>query len=587
MKGMDGLIFLLPYMLSVGIILTVGIYVLTKRSGPASRAFGLMTLLEFAWSFFLLLEIGSPVMETKILLDNFQYMVMFALSVAFFDFAMVHTEVFIRWRWRILSMVSLPVIVFTIFLFSPGREWLYRINPVLRVYFYGTELHYGYGVMAWISIIWALCMVFAGIALLLYRVVRPKNHSRFLALWLAIGFLFPSLLIWLTLVSHRPVGQLRDVTPLLLALSNLMIAPVLFRYRLLDALPEVRSDIMRDLEEAVVVTDTEGYIIDGNRAAESLFNRRFGIFPGKVRLAQYFPRSAPLIGSVGELEEDLPGETPEIYRIHFSPIFRGGHLRGTVAVFHDMTRCRMSERELHNIRLTLERLVRERTKDLEHEVDTRSRAEDQLALLNEDLVNGRKEILLTLGGLLERRSEETARHVLRVAEVAWMISAKMGLDEELCRRIRDAAPLHDVGKVAIPDAILNKPGPLTPSEWEVMRKHAEIGYGILKNSTREPLVTAAVIARSHHERWDGGGYPNKLKGLEIPLEGRIVALADVFDALRCRRMYGDPWSENRIVDYIMAGRGSQFDPEVAEAFGQIVNECFTVMIRFPDPVIPA
>lgn len=574
--------FLLVYTGAAAVILGMGLYAFASRSGPSARVFGILTLLEFSWAILLLLEIGYPGTDIKILMDNLQFVVMFALGPVFLHFCLLHSDLLSSWRYRILAMVSLPSLIFNILLFSPGREWLFRIDPVVRTYPFGMELFYSYGILSRLSIFWSLVLVLAGIGFLLYRVIRPGVHSRFISLWVIIGFLLPAALLGMGLIVPRPEGTLRDVSPLMFALSNLLLAPVLFRYRLLDALPEIRSDITRDLEEGVVVSDLQGRIIDVNRAAEFFFRQNFGLSPVGSRLAQYFPAIGPLIGHSGEIEEEIPAAVPRIVRIHVSPVFRAGEPHGAVAVFHDMTRCRMNERELDQVRSSLEALVRKRTRDLNREIESRTRAEEQLALLNEDLVISRKEILLTLGELLERRSVETARHVQRVAEVARILAREMGLEEDICRRIYDAAPLHDVGKVVIPDSILHKPGPLTPSEWGVMQTHAEAGYCILNRSSREPFATAAVIARSHHEQWNGEGYPLKLKGEEIPLEGRIVALADVFDALGTRRFYGDPWSESRIVEYILSGSSTRFDPRVAEAFSRAADECFSFMTRFPD-----
>ncbi|HEU4881582.1 MAG TPA: HD domain-containing phosphohydrolase, partial [Longimicrobium sp.] len=154
----------------------------------------------------------------------------------------------------------------------------------------------------------------------------------------------------------------------------------------------------------------------------------------------------------------------------------------------------------------------------------------------------------------------------RVGELSARIAAAMGLPEEEVEMIRRTAPLHDVGKVGIPDEVLLKPGKLTPEEWEVMKQHTTIGARLLSAGRSEMVRLAESIARSHHERWDGGGYPHCLSGENIPLAARIVALADVYDALSSDRPYRPAWPHDEVVAHIALGRGTHFDPRVVDAF---------------------
>ncbi len=192
--------------------------------------------------------------------------------------------------------------------------------------------------------------------------------------------------------------------------------------------------------------------------------------------------------------------------------------------------------------------------------------------LNQEIVNTQKEVIVTLGGVVETRSKETANHVLRVAEYAYLLAKKSGLDDDQAELLRMAAPMHDVGKIGIPDTILNKPGKLTTEEFDIIKTHTTIGHDILKNSNREIMKTAALIALQHHERWDGSGYPQGLKGEDIHIFGRILGLTDVFDALGRDRVYKKAWNIDKIMALIQEERGKHFDPELAGIFDGAMDE---------------
>lgn len=177
-----------------------------------------------------------------------------------------------------------------------------------------------------------------------------------------------------------------------------------------------------------------------------------------------------------------------------------------------------------------------------------------------------EEIIWRLSRAIGCRDGETGNHLDRVALVARMIAEELGFDEKQSRQIFIASPLHDVGKLAVKDAILLKPGRLTVDEFQEMQKHTEFGQEILRNSTCELIQTAERIAASHHEKWDGSGYPRGLKATSIPIEARIVAVADVFDALCSERPYKKAWPLNTALQEIMANSGKHFDPSCVAAF---------------------
>jgi PAS domain S-box-containing protein len=182
----------------------------------------------------------------------------------------------------------------------------------------------------------------------------------------------------------------------------------------------------------------------------------------------------------------------------------------------------------------------------------------------EELRSSRQETVERLARAIELQDPEAGRHANRIARIASYLASQLGLDDEQILLLRAAAPMHDVGKIAVADAILLKPGPLTPAERTEMERHTEVGHQILTDSESELLQMAARIALTHHEWFDGSGYPRGLKGEEIPIEGRIVAVADVFDAILSDRPYRKAMPAGEAVEILRAGRGTQFDPEVID-----------------------
>ena len=186
--------------------------------------------------------------------------------------------------------------------------------------------------------------------------------------------------------------------------------------------------------------------------------------------------------------------------------------------------------------------------------------------LNLEVVESQREMIHTLGEVVESRSQETAHHVKRVASHSYRLARLAGIGEERAQLLQMAAPLHDVGKIAIPDAILNKPGRLTDEERCLMMTHAELGHQILASSNREVFQTAALVALQHHEKWDGTGYPRGLRGEEIDIFGRIVGLVDVFDALSHERAYKPAFPLEKCVEILKQDSGRHFDPRLVDLF---------------------
>jgi response regulator RpfG family c-di-GMP phosphodiesterase len=202
--------------------------------------------------------------------------------------------------------------------------------------------------------------------------------------------------------------------------------------------------------------------------------------------------------------------------------------------------------------------------------------------LNQEIEETQKEVIFTLGEVVETRSQETGHHVKRVAAYCHLLAVKYGLDAESAEVLRLAAPMHDVGKIGIPDAILNKPGTLTKEEFDIIKTHTTIGYDILKGAKEKILKVAATIALQHHERWDGLGYPQGLQGETIDIFARITKLADVFDALSFRRVYNEAWDIDLILNLFQEGKGTHFDPVLVELFLNNLNEFIAIKNSYPN-----
>lgn len=221
----------------------------------------------------------------------------------------------------------------------------------------------------------------------------------------------------------------------------------------------------------------------------------------------------------------------------------------------------------------LQRELREQNQRLEERVRDRTR----------ELKDSQIEVVYRLAYACERRDRDTGEHIRRMSRYTACIGRGAGLDENECDLLRHASPMHDIGKIAIPDSILLKAGPLTEEEWAVMEIHAEAGAEMLQGGTSGLVKAGREIALTHHERWDGRGYPHGLAGTDIPLYGRITALADVFDALTSRRCYKLPWSVERSVEEMKRKSGNHFDPQLVEVFLGMLPEILKIKEVLPDP----
>lgn len=233
---------------------------------------------------------------------------------------------------------------------------------------------------------------------------------------------------------------------------------------------------------------------------------------------------------------------------------------------HNMLKIKQYNDMLKDSTLVLEHIVREKTYDLECSL--------------KEIKESEFRITEVLGRASEYKDNETGQHIKRMGKLSRLLASHLGFRDEELEKIEYAAMMHDVGKIGIPDNILKKPGKLTTEEFEIMKDHTIIGYDILAPYSVPLLKTAAIIALSHHEKYDGSGYPKGLKGEEIPLIGRIVAVADVFDALMSPRPYKPPFSLAQTKEILQEGKGNHFDPYIVDLFFEKIDEVMEIWENF-------
>ena len=217
--------------------------------------------------------------------------------------------------------------------------------------------------------------------------------------------------------------------------------------------------------------------------------------------------------------------------------------------------------------------IRHQNEILEQKVQERTQAIHETRL----------QVVRRLGRAAEYRDNETGLHIIRMSKMAVVIAKATGMDDEQCDLLLNAAPMHDIGKIGIPDNILLKPGKFEPEEWVIMQTHAQIGADILSGDDSGLMIMAHEIALSHHEKWNGKGYPHGLEGEAIPIVGRITALADVFDALTSERPYKKAWSVEDAVDLISSERGQHFDPNLVDLFLEKLPEIIHIKEKHAEP----
>lgn len=255
------------------------------------------------------------------------------------------------------------------------------------------------------------------------------------------------------------------------------------------------------------------------------------------------------------------------------------HLEGHNFSFTEFKEMADFANEMIDARLIAQNQLHDLNEHLEERVEE---GIAEIKTLNHEIEETQNEVVITMGSIGESRSKETGNHVKRVAEFSRILAVDYGLESEQAEMLKQVSPMHDIGKIAIPDSILNKPAKLNLEERNIMDTHTTLGYDMLKFSSKPLFHSAAIVAHQHHEKWNGSGYPRGLKGEDIHIFGRITAVVDVFDALASDRCYKKAWKDDDIIDLLQQESGKHFDPKLVSLFVENKEKYFAVRDQYVD-----
>jgi len=560
------------------------------------RFFMLATMAYSVWTLVSLLEVLAHETSMKLLWNAFHWPFMLAVGAGYLLFALAYVDPASKKTTPTITvLLAVPLVLATLaaVLTATGME------PLLYLRYNRADLLFA--PLAYKPSALAAVLMLYFHALLLAATVSVAKHaaSRTASRRKGAVVVFAGFCILLAgNIAGIFAGAIRSlawVVPLFDAMSMVVFAYGLFSERLFGSLTKARRAVMDTLLDPVFVLGKGDTVVDCNAAASTLLGAHPGDLTGRPAHELFAEWPSSVVAALGfseaETELDLPdrdGSTRRSYRITVaSSSARDRSADWKLLVFNDITGQKSDARDMASTNEELEFWVKQRTAALRLEVAQRTDAEERLRELNEEITKTQREILWTLSEVVENRSRETAYHVVRVGEYARILSQGYGLSTEDVEIITAAAPMHDVGKIAIPDAILSKPGQLTDDEREQMKRHTTVGKDILGSSQRPLLRAASIIAHEHHERWDGKGYPLGTSGNDISLSGRIVSLCDVFDALYTKRVYKEAWPLERVLDLFRSESGKAFEPRLVDIFFEGIDDILAVTERFVDvSVIP-
>jgi len=546
--------YLLPYFISLVLSLGILYYTWERRSAKGVTAFTWYMAGQALWVFGFIIELLAPDLSGKMFWDGFQWLAIQLLVVVFPVFAVQYTEYKFKNPQRMFALSLIVPALLVITLMTDGFHHLIYSNPYFtkdlpfpELLYNFTWIIYGYALYSYAILFWAM-------GLLVQRLFRPHGLYRTQLAIITFGFLIPIIGTALTLFDIHIAPQ-RDITPFTNAIANLIIAWGLFRYKLFEVVPIGRDRLFEAMVDPVVILDNQHIVVDINSAMLALLDQKAAQVighPAKQIFANFpipIKRFTHVSYARDETIFEVGGKTV-YYELTIWPLYDSHKaMTGRIYISHDITALKELERELRELNLDLEHRVRERTHQLAEAYDT------------------------TLEGwarALELRDKETEGHSRRVTETTVTVARAMGIDEEELEHIRRGAILHDIGKMGIPDQILRKEGPLTEAEKQIVMKHPETAHNLLKQI---PFLEKALeIPYSHHEKWDGSGYPRGLKGTAIPLSARIFAAADVWDALTSDRPYRKAWSKEQVVQHLLNEAGKYLDPHVVNVFLGLVEK---------------
>ena len=547
--------YLLPYLISLVLSAGVMFYAWRRRRIPGAAIYVWYAAGQTLWVFGFILELISPDITSKIFWDGFQWLAGIIILLAFPVFAVQYTEYKIRNYQRLFIMSLVVPALFTLALLTDRLHHLVYLNPRLNADVPFPELIYDFTPLIYGFALYGYTVTFWGIGILIRRFFQPHNLYRAQTAILIFGFLIPIFGTILTLLEVRIAPQ-RDAAPFTGALANLIVAFGLFRFRLFEVAPIGRDKLFEAMVDPVVILDNQNRIVDINSAMLALLGKESKDVVGESAKIVFtdFPIPIKRYTQVSYAREEAAFEIKGknvYYEMSVWPLYDSNkQMTGRIYISHDITALKELERELRELNVDLEKRVRSRTQELAEAYD------------------------VTLEGwakALELRDKETEGHSRRVTETTLSVARAMGIEaEEELEHIRRGAILHDIGKMGIPDHILRKDGALTEEERQIIKKHPETAYDLLKQI---PFLERALeIPYCHHERWDGAGYPRGLSERAIPLPARIFAVADVWDALSSNRPYRKAWRKEEVVQYLINEAGKQFDPRVVNAFLSLVEK---------------
>jgi putative nucleotidyltransferase with HDIG domain len=549
----ENLQYILPYILSLMISVAVGVIAWRRREISGAKTYAALAFSQSTIILGYIFELATPPIEGKIFWDDFQWLGYIFWPVLLPIFALQFTRDGRAKDRRVWALLLIVPAIFLGLLFTNGDHGWVHTDERLISHPPFDILTYEFTPLVNAFAIYGYLVIIAAFGRLLLGYFQSSRLFRSQIGVVVIGAAVPLIGTALALLGASFSYQ-RDITPLTLAAGNLIVLWGLLRFNLFDIKPIAWDIVVKNMKDCVIVVDNQDRLVslndvarEGNLAAQRpVIGKRAGeIFtPWWQEITQLARDESDKL----ELTTAFNGE-PTTLDIQISPVQdQAGIQLGRVLVFRNITRQKEMEKELRSLNCQLEEIVAERTREMEEAYNS------------------------TLEGwakALEIRDKETEGHCRRVTELAIRVATEIDLDEEEILHIRRGALLHDIGKMAIPDEILHKPGPLNEQEWAVMKQHTLVAENLLSHISY--LTRAMEIPVYHHEQWDGLGYPHGLRGEDIPISARIFTLVDNWDALLSNRPYRSAWGQKQVMEYILEQQGKKFDPKLTRVFLRVVS----------------
>jgi PAS domain S-box-containing protein/putative nucleotidyltransferase with HDIG domain len=532
------------------IILLIGVFILAftaflawrRRPMAGARTFTLLMLAMMEWVFAYAMELGSPALWVKIFWDRVEFLGIVLVPLAWLILTLAYTGSgkFISWR-NILLLALEPAAILSLVVSDHyyGFIWakieLRNINSLLM-------LAQTPGIGFWIHTVYSYLLMFTGSILLVRILIRPLSLYRKQAISLLIAALLPWCANILPFIGIELFPYL-DLTPFVLILTGLIVTLLLFGFQFLNIVPVSYHAVIQSISDSIIVVDTDDNIIDLNPAAQNIFGCNASKIIGTPVTAllkrwneQFLDNShMPLADGEISVGDD---EKTRYYDLRISPLKNHkGMLTGRLIVLRDITDLKNAER-------------------LKNELNA--------------LQGVMSKFIQAVALIIEMKDPYTAGHERRVAKLAKAIAEKMNLEPEKIEIIHIAATLHDIGKIYIPAEILSKPGQLSKDEYNLVKTHPRAAYDILK--TVDFPWSIAEIVLQHHEKMDGSGYPASLAGNNILLEAKIIAVADLVEAMTSHRPYRPSTGLDKALKEISQNRGVLYDAAVVDACIEVLKE---------------